>query len=198
MTLMNDPARYHWMAVHILPFERELRGWLRHHLSSVNSAEIDDLVQEVFARVWVADFSTIHNSRAYLFATVRHLLVEYARHRRIVPIELLGEVQTLNLVSEEPGPERLVGARQELERLRAIVATLPTQCRRVFIMRKFEGLSHREIAERMGISGKTVVNHLTIALARISEAIGQDPHWNVSMRGRARPSHREGRDRKRD
>jgi RNA polymerase sigma factor (sigma-70 family) len=144
---MDESARYRWIAAHILPHEPELRGWLRRRLGSFNDNDVDDLVQESFARIWAADFSTIRNGRAYLYATVRHLLAEYARRSRIVPIELLGEIDSLNLISDEPGPERRVSARQELERLQAIVALLPLQCRRVFELLKFEGLSHRDVAQ---------------------------------------------------
>jgi RNA polymerase sigma factor (sigma-70 family) len=165
---MDDPARYHWIAAHILPHESELRGWLRRRLGSFGDNDVDDLVQEAYSRIWTADFATIRNGRAYLYTTVRHLLAEYARRSRIVPIELLGEIDALNISSGEPGPDRQVGARQELERLRSIVVALPTQCRRVFELRKFEGLSHREVAQRMGLSEKTVENHLTRALARIA------------------------------
>ena len=168
---MDEPARYRWIAAHILPHEPELRGWLRRRLGSLHDNDVDDLVQEAFARIWAADFSTIRNSRAYLYATVRHLLAEYARRRRIVPIELLGEIDSLSIISDEPGPERRVSARQELDRLRVIVAALPVQCRRVFELRKLEGLSHREVAQRMGLSEKTVENHLTRALARIAEEL---------------------------
>jgi RNA polymerase sigma-70 factor (ECF subfamily) len=140
-------------------------------LGALSSNDVDDLVQEAFARIWAADFSTIRNGRAYLYATVRHLLAEYARHRRIVPIELLGEIDSLSIISDEPGLDRRVGARQELDRLQTIVAALPAQCRRVFELRKYEGLSHRDIAQRMGLSQKTIENHLTRALARIAEVL---------------------------
>jgi RNA polymerase sigma factor (sigma-70 family) len=168
---MDETDRYRWIAAHILPHEAELRGWLRRRLRALGDNDIDDLVQEAYSRIWAADFATIRNGRAYLYATVRHLLAEYARRSRIVPIELLGEIESLNLISEEPGPDRQVGARQELAQLRAIVALLPTQCRRVFELRKFQGLSHREVAKRMSLSEKTVENHLTRALARIGEAL---------------------------
>ncbi len=124
---MDERARYHWIAVQILPYERELRGWLRHRLGRLCGCEVDDVVQEAYARIWQADLSSVHNGRAYLYATVRHLLSEYLRRSRVVPIELLGEIETLNLISEEPGPDRRIAAHQELERLVAIVARLPAR-----------------------------------------------------------------------
>src|SRR5258708_35318854 len=172
---MDDPARNRWIAANILPHEPELRGWSRRRLPAFGANVVDDRVQEAFARLWGADLATIRNGRAYLYATVRHLLAEYARRSRIVPIELLGEIDSLNLISEEPGPERRVGARQELDRLRVIVAALPVQCRRVFELRKFEGLSHREVATCMGLSEKTVENHLTPAPGRNGAARATAP-----------------------
>jgi RNA polymerase sigma factor (sigma-70 family) len=171
LRVTGDLARYRWIATNILPHERELRGWLRRRLGAFGENDIDDLVQEAFARIWAVDFALIRNPRSYLFATVRHLLAEYARRSRIVPIELLGEIDSLNLISDEPGPERRLGARQELDTLRAIVAELPPQCRQVFELLKFEGLSHRDVAKRMQLSAKTVENHLTRAFARISSAL---------------------------
>src|SRR5580658_3933449 len=135
---MDEPARYRWIAAHILPHEPELRSWLRRRLGSLRRNDIDDLVQEAFSRIWTADFSSIRNGRAYLYATVRHLLAEYARRRRVVPIELLGEIESLSIISDEPSLDRRVAACQELDRLRAIVAALPIQCQRVFELRKFQ------------------------------------------------------------
>lgn len=191
---MDELARAQWIAQHILPYERELRAWLRRRLGALNPTDIDDLVQEVFARIWAADFSTILNGRAYLYATLRHLLTEQARHNRVVSIELLGEIESLNLISDEPGPDRYVGSRQELERVRAIVARLPPQCRRVFELRKFQGRSHLEIAKKMGISQKTVINHLTRALAKITEALAVGEESGVADH-RFPPSRRSDRSR---
>lgn len=169
---MENLSHYRWITAHILPHEPELRGWLRQRLGPFVMNDIDDVVQEVFARILMADFSRVRNGRAYLFATARHLLGEYARRGGIVRIELLAEIDSLNLVSDEPGPELRVSAWQELAMLQAIVAALPVQCRRVFELLKFEGLSHREVAQRMGLREKTVENHLTRALARIGASPG--------------------------
>ncbi len=56
-------------------------------------------------------------------------------------------------------------------RLKAIDQS-PEQCRRVFRMSRFEGLKQQEIADWLGISIKTVKNHITIALKRLSKLSG--------------------------
>jgi RNA polymerase sigma-70 factor (ECF subfamily) len=164
---MDDDARLHWVASHILPLEPELRGWLRAHARTVTRADADDLVQEAYARLWTANLQAVRQPRAYFYATVRNLLAERARRARIVPMERMGELEALRILSEEPGPERRVSARQELERLLRAVSELPAQCRRAFELAKFEGLSQRQIAAAMGIAEKTVEKHLAKALLRV-------------------------------
>ena len=171
---MNDRARHQWVATYILPHEGEVRGWLRRHAHTLSGADADDLIQEAYARLWLIDFSQIDSGRAYLYTTVRNLLLEHARRARIVPMERLGEIDALRIPSEEPGPERRVGARQELDRLERIVAALPEQCRRAFQLQKFRGLSQREIAQEMNIAEKTVEKHLATALLRVLDAMKQD------------------------
>ncbi len=55
----DDRDRHLWIAAHILPHEGEVRGWLRRHAQTLSNADIADLVQEAYARLWVADFSGI-------------------------------------------------------------------------------------------------------------------------------------------
>ena len=171
---MNDRARHQWVATYILPHEGEVRGWLRRHAHTLSGADADDLIQEAYARLWLIDFSQIDSGRAYLYTTVRNLLLEHARRARIVPMERMGEIDALRIPSEEPGPERRVGARQELDRLERIVAALPEQCRRAFQLQKFRGLSQREIAQEMNIAEKTVEKHLATALLRVLDAMKRD------------------------
>lgn len=168
---MQDHDRLRWVATHILPLEGEVRSWLRLHASSLNASDVDDLIQEAYARLWKAQFSEVTHARAYFYTIVRNLLTEWARRARVVPMERMGEIEALRIISEEPGPERRIGARQELERLMQIIAALPGQCRRAFQLRKFDGLSQREIANVMGITEKTVEKHLAKALVRINEAL---------------------------
>lgn len=164
---VDELARHRWIATEILPLEPQARRWLSRHVRSLSPADADDLMQEAYSRVWSADFETIYNARAYLYAALRNLLLEKARHAQIVPMERMGEIDQLRIPSPDPGPERRVTARQELERLRRLVADLPAQCRRTFELRKLEGLSQREVASRMGISERTVEKHLAKAIERL-------------------------------
>lgn len=171
---MDDEARCQWVASHILPHEGEARAWVRRHVQGLTPADIDDLIQEAYARLLTVEFAQITNGRGYLFTVVRNLLFEQARRARTVPMELMGQIAALRVPSGEPGPERRVGARQELERLEHIVAALPKQCRRAFELQKFYGLSQREIAREMKITEKAVEKHLAAALLRVLEALRAD------------------------
>jgi len=175
VTPLNDPARHYWIGSHILPHEPEVRGWLRRHVRTLCSHDIDDLVQEAYARLWSSDYVHIVNGRSYFFAIIRNLLIERARHARVVPMERLGEIDSLLVPSEEPGPDRRASARQELERLERIVADLPERCRRAFELQKFHGFSQHEIALEMNITDKTVEKHLALALARVLESFKEGP-----------------------
>jgi RNA polymerase sigma factor (sigma-70 family) len=171
---LDDRARHAWIATHILPLEGEVRGWLRRHVHTLRGPDADDLLQETYARLCLIDFTRIENVRAYLYTVVRNLLAEHARRAVIVPMERLGEIEALRIPSDEPGPERRVSARQELERLERILDQLPERARRAFELQKLQGLSLRQIAQEMDIAERTVEKHLANALLRVLDAIRED------------------------
>jgi len=59
------------------------------------------------------------------------------------------------------------------EHVNLIVESLPEKCKRVYILSRNEQLSHKEIADQLGISVKTVENHITNALRVLRAALGQ-------------------------
>jgi len=177
---LDNSARNRWIATHVLPFEAEVRGWLRRHVHTLSPADTDDVIQESYARLWLADLGAIRNGRSYFYMVVKNLLLELSRRARIVPMERLGEIEALRIPTQEPGPEQQVTARQELERLVAIIDALPEQCQRAFRLQKFHGYSQREIAQAMSISEKTVEKHLATALVRILKAVTAADAHSVS------------------
>jgi len=163
-------ARKRWIGRHILPLEGQARRWLSRHVRSLPPADADDLIQEAYCRIWsAADLSAIQSPGAYLFVVLRNLLLQRSRHAKVVPMERMGEIDELSITSEEPGPERRISSRQELESLSRVVDALPDQCRKVFELRKIQGMSQREVAEALGISERTVEKHLAKAIGRVME-----------------------------
>jgi RNA polymerase sigma-70 factor (ECF subfamily) len=49
------------------------------------------------------------------------------------------------------------------------ISALPPQCRRVFLLRKVQGLSQKDVAQRLGLSVSTVEKHLATGLVKCSE-----------------------------
>jgi RNA polymerase sigma factor (sigma-70 family) len=155
--------RTEWLARHVLPHEPALRAWLRRR--AVGGLEVDDVVQETYAVLaGLASVEHIASPRSYAFQTAQSLILRDLRRGRIVRMEPTDDIERLGHAIDEPSPERQVSARQELSRARALIARLPAKCREAFTLRKLEGLSQRDVAQRMGISESTVEKHVGRAL----------------------------------
>lgn len=146
-----------------------LRSYLARLLG--DRAEAQDVAQNAFVRIQPAmDDGRAREPRLLLFAIARRLALNEIRRRRNQQLDAQGSGAIDELLSAEPSVERVVAARQELARLEEILLRIPPGCRQVFLLRKVENLTHDEIARRLGISVKTVENHMTRAYRLLREA----------------------------
>lgn len=158
-----------WVGSEVLPHEADLRVRLKR---TMPIDDVEDVIQEAYCRISrLDDVSHIRSGRAYLFTTAKMLVLERIRRSRVVSIEAVTEIDTLAIFGEEPSPERIAGGRRELARVRALIDGLPERCRRIFELRKVEGLSQREVAEAMGVPEYTVENDVARGLKLILKAI---------------------------
>src|SRR3546814_11534631 len=97
---MDHGARLRWFARDVLPHEPDLRKWLAGRLRGLDSCDVDEVVQEAYARLWTADAEAIRNARAYLYVTARHIVGEQVRRSRIVAIDLVADLDALNRSEE--------------------------------------------------------------------------------------------------
>jgi RNA polymerase sigma-70 factor (ECF subfamily) len=169
---MDDSTRlrHQWIADHVLPWEAEVRRWLSRYTRTLSAHDIDDLMQEAYARLWSSDFSHVRNARRFLYTIVRNVLQDQLRRARVVRIESVAEIDTLE-VDGTPGPERWASARQQFEHLVRVLQILTPQRRAVYQLRKLEGLPLREIALQMGLAEKTIENLLRLAQAQVIKAL---------------------------
>ena len=152
-------SRAIWLARHVLPHEPALRGWLSKR--SLAGLDPDDIVQETYARlVEIKSVDHIHNPRTYLFQVAKTVILMHMRRMKVLPMDAVEDFDALDLAAPDPTPEQIAADRQELRRIEAMIAALPARPREAFILRKVEGLSQRETAERLGLSESTVEKHI--------------------------------------
>ncbi len=141
-------------------------------LRFVGSAEVaQDLVQDLFLRLWDSrgPRDAVRLTRPYLYVAARNRALKYLRHRRVVSAWIA------RVALEEPPsadtPEDLL-LRDELDAaVQRAVGRLPARCRAVFMLRRREQLSYREIAARLGVSLGTVKSQMWRATLRLREQL---------------------------
>lgn len=159
-----------WVGRRIMPHEPAVRVWLRRSL--VSSEDVDDLIQEAYCKLSALDsIDHIERPDGYFFQIVRNLLTERMRRAKIVRFEAFTEWDASTVSSEEPSAERITASRQELARVQRLIAGLPDRCRRIFELRKIEGVPQKEIARLLGVSESTVENDAVKGMRLIMKAL---------------------------
>lgn len=161
-----------WVGREILPHEADVRAWLRRSL--VSDGEVEDVIQDAYCRLLsLPNTSHIGSPRAYFFTAARAVAIDRLRRSRVVRMETITEIDALNVVLDEPSPERITAGRRELERVRRLIASLPDRCRRVFELRKIEGVPQREIAAMLGVTETIVENDVVKGQRLILKALAE-------------------------
>lgn len=138
----------------------------------------EDILQEVYLKLDRSTFQKpVANTGAFLFKVANNLALDYRkkRQREVIRDHDWGEATRQNVggepVLDVPNAEEVLESRQKLACIRETLDGLPPQCRRVFILHKLEGLSHREVAEKLGVSCGTIEKHMSKALKKMALAL---------------------------
>lgn len=136
-----------------------------------NRADAEDVAQSLYLRVHsLEDEAAIRQPRAYLRRLVRNLSLDLLRSRRRRE-RLAAEIEQLvSSIDDTPTQDRVVGSLVVLRRVRAAAEALPEPTRTIFRLNRFEQVTHREIAVRLGVSTTTVENHIRRALDVLAAA----------------------------
>ncbi|HEX6898595.1 MAG TPA: sigma-70 family RNA polymerase sigma factor [Thermoanaerobaculia bacterium] len=148
----------------------------------------EELTQETFIRVFheIGTFERRSSFTTWLFSIARNLYLNELRRRRAVKrdgrelpleeemgpgFEESGQVAPA-LVDGTPSAEEEIERREQSAALRNAVADLPPQMRRCVLLRVYQGLKYREIADVLGISLDAVKAHLGQAKTRLQQSLG--------------------------
>ena len=131
-----------------------------------------DLAQELFVELWnKREQLDIHTSlRAYLRRAAVNKALNYIKATRRVQLDDAEDLGHLPDLSESDVQKRQHQDTLE-DALHTAIDALPEKCRLVFNLSRFEQLSHREIAEKLGISVKTIENQITKAMKMLRDAM---------------------------
>ena len=139
----------------------------------------EDLVQDLWLKVQGSTgvLSNIRNPAAYLFRAAANVAFDW-RSRDIFPACQASELSEREQpVDEGPSPERLAQSRQASQLLAAAIEELPPKCRKAFLLCRVEGLTMREAGRKMGVSERTIENHLAKATLHCRRRLVEAGAW---------------------
>ncbi len=124
---------------------------------------VEDVIHDVFADLWNKQKEVQIQSGVKSFlrgAVVNKCLAIIRKDSRVT----LVEEHDYGLSDTKPSADQILDRNNLEEVIDNIIQSLPKKCRQVFKLSRIEGLSQNEISEQLGISKKTIENHMTKAL----------------------------------
>ncbi len=129
-----------------------------------NEDDVKDLAQNIFIKIWLlrASLEEVRSFGAYLYRMTRNAAIDYCRKHKVkIPL-------TDQYNEEESYPlDESYFARERQLQYEASIHNQPDKRRQVFLLSRVDGLSNTEIAQRLGISKKTVENHINAVLREL-------------------------------
>ncbi|MEM9744175.1 MAG: RNA polymerase sigma factor [Pseudomonadota bacterium] len=179
-----------------------LRRVIRRHSGPAQDA--DELLQESFLRAFSAELKRrVENPKAFLFQIARNTALAELKRSRGGPIDETADFEesTLLVHRESEDTEDIVNSRRKLRVFAEAVAQLPPKCRQAFLLRRVDGLTFKQIANRMDISVSAAEKHVALGLARCHEQMSKKGYGPDELGGKpkkpAKPASQQTRKRER-
>ncbi|MCJ8209221.1 RNA polymerase sigma-70 factor [Mucilaginibacter sp. RS28] len=134
----------------------------------------EEIVQEVLLSLFLRRHELVITStlEGWLKTALKYQVYKsYRAH--LIHLSHLSEVIQSNQIAPLT-PDEAMTLKEIREKVKQVANKLPEKCREVFMLSRFEHLSQKEIAERMGISLSTVKKHLTRALSALKNDLSED------------------------
>ena len=140
--------------------------------------DVDEVAQETFLRAYDAcKGRDIQSPKAYLYRVAKNMaLKELTRKSASMTDYLEDAVNCGEEILEQKGTlEEELMAQQKVARYCDAIAALPPRCRKVFLLRKVQAKTHREIAEQLHISVSMVEKHIANGVAKFDAYMAENP-----------------------
>ncbi len=158
-------------------YRPEVQNFVARYVGNYSTAE--DITHEIFIKVHkTTQWESVNEPRAYLFATARNHLINHFRQRANHQRDSTIEYDELRHGNGTPCEEMRIEARSDLRNLTAAIGSLSPRARKAFILSRIYRFSYSEVGRKMGISPRTVENHVAKGLltcTRIMAEYNADP-----------------------
>ncbi len=146
-------------------FKTHFKRLFAYALTIVREENIaEEMVQNVFYKIWEKkeNHGIQASVTAYLYKSVYNESLNYLKHNKVK--EAYRKYAVMHAVKEENNTPARMQLSELQQKLDIALAELPEQCRTIFQMSRFEELKYQEIADRLGLSVKTIENQMGKAL----------------------------------
>lgn len=132
----------------------------------------EEVVQDLFAALWAkrSSFSIDQNLEGYLFTSIRYRVID--QYRKETVRQQHRDALRVAYSEADYSTEHSIMVKDLEYSINMVVDRLPDKCRSVYELSRVDHKSNKEIAEHLGISEKTVENHLTKALKQLRLSLG--------------------------
>jgi RNA polymerase sigma-70 factor (ECF subfamily) len=136
--------------------------------------EAEDVVQDTYLHLLQRGAAaTLEHPRAYLFRIAANLAVDLARKTKIRSRYAGENVDVDHFAEDTANPEAASEGAIRLRRLQAALSELPPLCRAAFLLNRIDGLTYAEIAERLGLSVRTIDRYMFRAWNHVRGQFGR-------------------------
>ena len=164
--------RARWLTRNVLPHEALLRAKLS--AICVYDLDIEDVIQETYTRILsVPSPESIRYPKQYALQTAKAVIIDHVRHSHVISITSSGSLETLDVSLPEASCEERLEFQGEIVAVADALAQLSKLCRETLILRRIEGLSQREVAQRLGISESMVEKYMVQGVRQLIRIFGR-------------------------
>lgn len=187
--MVEDVDLNAWFCREVLPLEGALTRFIERNWRV--QEDVIELRQDVYERTLTGAREILPtNAGAFVFTVARNHLINCAMRARIVSFDLVADLENVAKTEDRFATDRMLDARDQLRRAQLGLDALPPRCREVVRLRKIEGLSTREAADRLGVGIDTIERQLTMGMRALVDFMlggsGKIRRMNHARRPRVR------------
>lgn len=136
-----------------------------------DAALAEDAAQEAFLKAWlrIDSYRPVSAFRNWLYRIAVNSARDTLRRQRETV-----DIDNVSLRGNTPDPAAAVVRQEQADRVRAAIRALPPASREVIVLREYQGLSYREIADVLDIPQGTVMSRLNYARNRLRDSLAEE------------------------